>query len=121
MKDPNDPEIALRPRPAEDLGPLFAPEPQPHQVSVTDKIAVKYATWRLTPEGKTAFDWIERRALDLAAAGERRIGSKSLVERCRDQLHVHINNLLTPNIARELVLRHRHLKDHFEFRERTAA
>lgn len=117
--DPNDPERALRPRPTEDLGPLF--EPPIERQSVTDKTAVRYATWRLTPEGKAAFDWIERKALALAAGGEQRIGSKSLVERARDEMHLHINNLFTANIARELVLRHRHLQDHFELRERTAA
>ena len=117
VRDPNDPEMALRPRaPGADLRelPLFR-EP------VTDRTAVKYATWRLTEDGKVAFDWIERKALDLAAQGEKRIGSKSLVEQARDKIHVHINNKFTPMIARELVLRHRHLQDHFEFRERTAA
>lgn len=120
--DPDDPELALRPRPPveEQLAGTMFDQPIERQ-SATDKTAVRYATWRLTPDGKAAFDWIERKALALAAGGERRIGSKSLVERARDEMHLHINNLFTANIARELVLRHRHLQDHFEFRERTAA
>lgn len=120
-RDDHDPEIALRPKQPDDMGPLFEPpEPQPHQVPVTDKTAVRYATWRLTPEGKTVYDWIDRRARDRAESGERRIGTKSLVERARDELHLHIDNKYTSMIARELVLRHRHLQDHFEFRERAA-
>lgn len=115
--DPQDPEMAVRPAaPADELRdlPLFR-EP------VTDRTAVKYATWRLTPDGKAAFDFIEREALARAARDEKRIGSKSLVEAARDTLHIPINNLFTANLARELVLRHRHLQDRFEFRERTAA
>jgi hypothetical protein len=117
--DPTDPEVALRPKAAADLGPLF--EPPPERVSVTDLTAVRYTRWRVTPDGGAVFDWVERKALELAAAGERRIGSKSLVERARDDLHIKVNNLYTANLARELILRHPHLKDHFELRERTAA
>lgn len=121
MHDPDDPEMAIRPAPPVDDLPLFAArEDPPARQSTSDRTAVRYATWRITPDGKAAFDWIERKALALAAAGEKRIGSKSLVERARDDMHLHINNLFTPMIARELVLRHRHLQDHFEFRERAA-
>ena len=109
--DPGDPEYHRR-ESVDDL-PLFQP--------VTDRTAVRYARWRLTDDGDTVFRWIEEKAMDLAAAGERRIGAKSLVERARDELHLHCNNLYTANLARELILRHPHLKDHFELRERTAA
>lgn len=119
MRDDQDPEIALRPKPPEDLGPLF--DPPPERQSTTDKIAVRYATWRLTPEGKQVYDWIDRRARDRAESGEVRIGTKSLVERARDELHLHIDNKFTSMIARELVLRHPHLRERIELRERTAA
>jgi hypothetical protein len=117
--DPDDPERALAPRVVDTLGPLF--DAPPERQSTTDKTAIRYATWRLTPDGKAVYDWIDRRARDRAESGERRIGTKSLVERARDELHLHIDNKFTSMIARELVLRHPHLRERIELRERTAA
>lgn len=119
MRDPDDPEIALRPKQAEDLGPLF--DPPPERQSHTDLTAVRYTRWRVTPDGGAVFDWVEALALSRAQRGERRTGAKYLVELARDALHLKVDNKYSALIGRELLLRHPHLRDQIETRERTAA
>lgn len=129
MHDPLDPEQALRPRAPEDWsGTLFdfptapvAARVEQREIPLGGTIAERYLAWRTTEDGQRAWGWIARRALEEVAQGATRLSAKALVEACREQLHVRINNVATPCIARELEEQYPITRGLFELRRRTAA
>lgn len=123
--DDHDPELALRPRrPVEEL-PLFAQAPpagtEQRQLPLPGTIAERYAAWRQTEDGQRAWAWIAERAIGEVARGATRLSAKGLVEACRHDLHIRINNIATPYIARELEDTYDITRGLFELRRRTAA
>jgi hypothetical protein len=81
----------------------------------------RFHRWLDTPDGRMAWPWIVERALLWASAGEKRCGVKSLVERCRDELHVHIDNRWTAAMARKLVDDHPPLRKLIRLKERSGS
>lgn len=107
---PDDRElVARRPSASEQmLGTMFdrAAFPVRRPAARTEQRPLKearYRQWRETTLGQRAWSWMLRDALDQAHDGARRIGVKSLVERCRDELKVTVNNSWTGFLARDLV------------------
>jgi len=64
---------------------------------------VAYVAWCQTRDGACAWVWIKDHALGLLKAGTTRISAKTLVEDCRQELKVEINNTYTAWIADDLV------------------
>lgn len=62
-----------------------------------------YLEWRQTRDGACAWVWIKGQASRLGAMDATRISVKGLVEQCRAELKVEINNTYTAWIADDLV------------------
>ena len=62
-----------------------------------------YLEWRQTRDGACAWVWIKDRALGLLRAGTTRLSAKTLVEECRQELKVELNNTWTCWLADDLV------------------
>jgi hypothetical protein len=62
-----------------------------------------YVRWRGTEQGDLAWRWIVGQALLAAEQGKQRVSPRTLVARCRDALHVKINDHYSAWIADDLV------------------
>ena len=116
--------------PRQPVWDLFSQPPEPPSGPRTDprkftaeppSVAVRYVAWKASKGGWRAWRYVERTALDLAAAGELRISTKFLVEQARRRLKVEINNNFTSFLATELVARHPHLVELVERRKRRSS
>lgn len=125
---PDDAEVraASRPAPVESL-PLFdfpkrppaRPVEQP-SLELAGTIAGRYAAWRTTRDGATAFESFRARALAQAALGASRLSSSGIVEAIRADLHITINNDFRALMAREAAADCPKLRGLFRIRQRTA-
>ena len=107
---------------------LFHPPPDPPTGPPTDVAkfasgAAAYAAWKATHEGWLVWRYVERTALDQAAAGQQRISTRTIVAEARDRFtvdghHVSINDHYTALLADDLLARHPHLEDRIERRKR---
>jgi len=79
----------------------------------------RFHRWLETADGQRAWAWIVDRALTWAERRPKRIGVKSLFERCRDALHVHLDNRWTAAAARKLVDEHPRLRGLIRLKERS--
>lgn len=121
---------ATRPTPHAEPESLFSGAfPTRPEVQVADQLYAplegtnqgRYEAWRRTGTGERVYAEVRRRALLMAARGERRVGTKALCEDLRKEWRVTINNTFTALIARELIDEHPHLLGIVELRERRAA
>jgi len=81
----------------------------------------QYVAWKHTEDGWRVWRYVERVALDLAAAGEERIGVKALVEKARQATKLEANNSWSCLLADDLVAAHPHLTTLIERRKRRKA
>jgi hypothetical protein len=82
-------------------------------------VTPKRKSWReVTDVPPEILAQIEQRALELAAAGEQRVGVKRLLEEARAEARVSVNNTLAPKLADYLVSTHATLGPLIERRAR---
>ena len=107
---------------------LFHQPPEPPTGPPTDvgkfqSGKAAYDAWKATHEGWLVWRYVERTALDQAAAGQHRISPRTIVAEARDRFtvdghHVSINDHYTALLADDLVARHPHLEELIERRKR---
>lgn len=93
---------------------LFSPPPEPPSGPQRDPRRYTglagswrgYELWKATEEGRRAFAYIERAALDQAARGEARVSPRTLVAQVRERLKLEVNDHYSAWIADDLVARH---------------
>ena len=80
-----------------------------------------YLVWKQSPDGHRACAWILDRVMARLRAGEQRISTRTILCECRDALKVEINNIYSPWIADDLIVRYPELLDVIERRKRRKA
>ena len=98
-----------------------APRGEQRVLPIRGTIAERYRAWRATEDGQGVWAWIVQRALEEVASGATRLSAKELTEAARHHLHIQVNNVFTPELARELEERHPMLRGLFELRKRQSA
>jgi hypothetical protein len=83
-------------------------------------LAVRYAAWRLSEEGRDVAHQITQLALAAAAADRKRISINLLFEQLRLAQHRSVDNSFRAFLARELRDKYPELKDRIHVKDRKA-